>query len=135
MGASGEMLEEGAMWETRRRFLVTLAAASCSVTTHGTVLSQADRKNHFPTPPAAAETQNPAEKDGTVSDPRSAKRAALKQNEKEFRAGVDRLYQLAGELKQEVDKTMTMEVFSVQMYKRTEEIERVAKLLKGKVKG
>jgi len=123
------------MWETRRRFLVTLAAASCSVTTHGTVLSQADRKNHFPTPPAAAETQNPAEKDGTVSDPRSAKRAALKQNEKEFRAGVDRLYQLAGELKQEVDKTMTMEVFSVQMYKRTEEIERVAKLLKGKVKG
>jgi hypothetical protein len=130
------ILEEGTMWETRRRFLVTLAAAaSCPVTMPGTVLSQADRKNHFPTPPAAAETQNPAEKDGTVSDPRSAKRAALKQNEKEFRAGVDRLYQLAGELKQEVDKTMTMEVFSVQMYKRTEEIEKVARLLKGKAKG
>jgi hypothetical protein len=73
--------------------------------------------------------------DAAKADPRSAKRAALKQNEKEFRAGVDRLYQLASELKQEVDKTVTTEVFSVQMYKRTEEIEKVAKMLKGKAKG
>ena len=86
---------------------------------------------HHATPPASAETQNPAEKDGITPDPQSAKRAALKQNEKEFRAGVDRLYQLASELKQEVDKTVTTEVFSVRMYKRTEEIEKVAKLLKG----
>ncbi len=124
------------MWETRRRFLMALvAAAGCSVTTHSTVLIQVGKKNPFPTPPASAETQNPAEMDAAKADPRSAKRAALKQNEKEFRAGVDRLYQLASELKQEVDKTVTTEVFSVQMYKRTEEIEKVAKMLKGKAKG
>ena len=45
------------------------------------------------------------------------------------------MYQLAGALKQEVDKTVTTEVFSVQMYKKTEEIEKVAKMLKGKAKG
>jgi hypothetical protein len=30
---------------------------------------------------------------------------------------------------------VTTEVFSVQMYKKTEEIEKVAKMLKGKAKG
>jgi hypothetical protein len=130
------MVEEEIMGETRRRFLMTLAAAaSCSVATHGPVFAQVRNTKPFPTPPASAETQNPAEKDGTTPDPQSAKRAALKQNEKEFRAGVERLYQLASALKQEVDKTMTTEVFSVRMYKRTEEIEKVARLLKGRAKG
>jgi hypothetical protein len=124
------------MRETRRRFLMTLAAAaSCCVAADGGVLAMQRKNNPFPTPPASAETQNPAEAQADKSDPQSAKRMALKQNEKEFRAGVDRLYQLAGELKEEVDKTVTTEVFSVQMYKKTEEIEKVAKMLKGKAKG
>ena len=99
------------------------------------MFAQQRKDNPFPTPPPSAETQNPAEAGAANADPQSARRAALKQNEKEFRAGVNRLYQLAGELKQEVDKTVTTEVFSVQMYKKTEEIEKVAKMLKGKAKG
>jgi flagellar motility protein MotE (MotC chaperone) len=124
------------MGETRRRFLMTLAAAaSCSVAADDSVFSQVRKSNPFPTPPESAETQNPAEAAAAKTDPQSAKRAALQQNEKEFRAEVERLYQLTGELKQEVDKTMTTEVFSVQMYKRTEEIEKVAKTLRSKAKG
>ena len=124
------------MWETRRGFLKTLAAAaSCCVATHEAMPAQVHKNNPFPNPPQPAETQNPAEKAAAASDPRNAKRAALQQNEKEFRTGVDRLYQLASELKQQVDKTVTTEVFSVQMYKRTEEIEKVAKMLKSKAKG
>jgi len=124
------------MWETRRRFLITLgAAASYSIATDGSLFAQARKNNPFPTPPESAETQNPAEAAAGNRDPQNAKRVAMQQNEKEFRADVDRLYQLASELKQEVDKTVTTEVFSVQMYKRTEEIEKVAKLLKGKAKG
>jgi hypothetical protein len=124
------------MGETRRRFLMALAAAaSCSVAAESTVFAQQRKDNPFPTPPAPAETQNPAEAGAANADPQSAKRSALKQNEKEFREGVNRLYQLAGELKQELDKTVTTEVFSVRMYKKTEEIEKVAKMLKGKAKG
>lgn len=124
------------MGETRRRFLMTLAAAaSCSVAADGLVLAQVRKNNPFPTPPESAETPNPAEVAAAKSNPQNSKRAALQQNEKEFRAEVDRLCQLASELKQEVDKTVTTEVFSVQMYKRTEEIEKVAKMLKGKAKG
>jgi hypothetical protein len=124
------------MGQTRRRFLMALAAtASCSISAGGSPLAQVRNDKPFPTPPASAETQNPAEAQADKSDPQNAKRVALQQNEKEFRAGVNRLYQLAGELKEDVDKTLTREVFSVQMYKKTEEIEKVAKMLKGKAKG
>jgi len=125
------------MGETRRRFLMTLAAAaSCSAATDCSVLAQVHNTKPFPTPPEAAEKQNPAEAAAAAkSDRQNAKRVALQQNEKEFRAGVERLYRLTSELKQEVDKTVTTEIFSVQMYKRTEEIEKVAKSLKSKAKG
>lgn len=124
------------MRETRRIFLITLAAvAGCSVASNSSALGQVHSTKPFPSPPQSAETQNPAEAASAKSDPQTSKRIALQQNEKEFRAGVERLYQLAGELKQEVDKTVTSQIFSVPMYKRTEEIERVAKLLKSKAKG
>lgn len=61
--------------------------------------------------------------------------AAHQQNEKEFREGVARLYLLTDELKQEVDKTPTTDVFSVQMYKRMKEIAKLAKQLQSKAKG
>ena len=42
---------------------------------------------------------------------------------------------MAGQLKEEVEKTMTTDVLSVRMYKKMEEIEKLAKQLKAKVKG
>jgi len=126
------------MRETRRRFLAVLAAtASCSVAgfSEGVALAQAKKSNPFPTPPQSAETQNPAEAQATKLGSHNAKKIALQQNEKEFRAGVNRLYELAVELKKDVDETPTAQVFSVRMYKRTEEIEKVAKQLKSKAKG
>src|ERR1700688_3465046 len=113
------------MRETRRRFLLTLAAAaSCSVATDGSVLAQVHNTKPFPNPPESAEKQNPAEAAAAAKgDRQSAKRVALQQNEKEFRACVERLHRLASKLTQEVDKTVTAEIFSVQMHKRTEEIE------------
>ena len=125
------------MGESRRRFLLlTLAAAaSCSVAHEGVAIAQTRKNPPFPAPPESADPQNTAEPGAAKRDSQTSKRIALQQNEKEFRAGVDRLYELAGELKKEVDGTPTTEVFSVRMYKRTEEIEKVAKLLKNKAKG
>ncbi|MGC1616998.1 MAG: hypothetical protein WA765_00770 [Candidatus Acidiferrum sp.] len=126
------------MAETRRSFLMTLVvAASCSVAAGKSVFVQVRKNNPFPSPPQPAETENPAETAAAAakSDPNNAKKLALEQNEKVFREDVERLYQLAGELKEEVEKTPTTEVFSVQMYRRTEEIEKLAKQLKAKAKG
>ena len=65
----------------------------------------------------------------------AAKRAALRQNEKDFREGVERLYKLTTELREVVQKTVTTDVLSVPMVKKTEEIEKLAKFLKNKAKG
>jgi hypothetical protein len=119
------------MRETRRRFVLALAAAALCMQ-RATLLS-AQRRRPFPDPPEPAEKQNPAAMPQT-STQRST-RKALQDNEREFRAGVDHLYQLAGELRDEVQKTATSDVLSIRMYKKTEEIEKLAKQLKSKAKG
>jgi len=48
---------------------------------------------------------------------------------------VERLYQLSGDLREEMQKTATTNVLSVQIYKKTEEIEKLAKRLKNLAKG
>ena len=90
-----------------------------------------------PTPPPKPQpgyTPNPAEVYSNPAEAAAARRARLLQNEKEFRAGVDRLYELSSGLRDELQKTPTTEVFSLHIVKKTEEIEKLAKLLKSKAK-
>lgn len=126
------------MAEARRRFLIALTAAmSCFVAMRGFAQEPKKRDSPAPDPPQPAETLNPAEAAAAAARQNSqiSKRAMLLQNEKEFRVGVNRLHQLVSDLKDELDRTTTTEVFSVQMYKKTEEIEKLAKQLKGRARG
>jgi hypothetical protein len=59
----------------------------------------------------------------------------LQQNEREFREGVEQLSMLVNELKEEVEKTTATDVLSVRMYKKAQEIEKLAKQIKNKAKG
>jgi hypothetical protein len=109
--------------------------ASIPISSCGCWLSCGEERILVPTSaPEGAETQNPAAGQAKPEQ-QTARRIALQKNEKEFRSGVDRLYQLASELKQEVEKLPTSEIFSVQMFKKTEEIEKLAKQLKAKARG
>jgi len=74
------------------------------------------------------------EEEGT-SFPPGARKAALEENEKNIKQKVERLFQLATELKDEVDKTDSAKVLSVAMLKKAEEIERLAKDIKSRAKG
>jgi hypothetical protein len=123
------------MRETRRGFLASLAVAGGWLAAGNGWLAAQEPEPHkgMPTPPLPAERQNPANRPAV--DQQAAKRAVLLQNEKDFRAGVERLYELTGELRDEVQKTPTTDVLSVGMYKRMEAIEKLAKQLKGKAKG
>src|SRR5260370_40974813 len=87
-----------------------------------------------PPPPKPAETPNPAEIRSSPQAIAAAKRALLQQNEKEFREGVERLYQLTSELHDEVQKTATTDVLSISMVKKTEQIEKLAKMLNNRAK-
>jgi hypothetical protein len=121
------------MRETRRRFVLALTAVAGCATARETLLFAQHRRG-FPDPPEPAEKQNPAATAPDDPGHQSAKRV-LWENEREFRAGVEHLYQLTSELHDEVQKTPTSDVLSVRMYKKTEEIERLAKQLKSKAKG
>ncbi len=125
--------------ETRRRFLATVAIAGSAFATGQVMLAQAPIPGDgpprgMPRPPVAAEPKDQDDTTPTSTVP-AAKRAQMLQQEKEFREGIERLYTLSGELRDEVQKTPTLQVLSVRMYKKTEEIEKLAKQLKSKAKG
>ena len=130
------------MPENRRSFVMAVAAAASSVAVDALLapswshLIMAAQRPIIPPPkPSPAETQNPAQQEANSPDANAAKRTILLRNEKEFRQGVERLYQLTADLRDEVQKTMTKDVFSLRMVKKTEEIEKLAKTLKTKAKG
>jgi hypothetical protein len=118
--------------ETRRAFLLTLAGATSFLALPRAALLP-QRHIHPPPPPQPAETHMPdaARPPGM----NAAQQAALRRNEQEFRAGVQKLYDLTAELRDEVQKTSTAEILSIRMYKKTEQIEKLAKRLKTKAKG
>jgi hypothetical protein len=122
------------MRETRRVFVTAMAAAA-GILAGENGWPFAQNPPTPPPPPRPAETPNPAEIHSNPQAAAAVRRASLQRNEKEFREGVERLYQLTSELREEVQKTMTTEVLSVRMVKKTEEIEKLAKVLKTKAKG
>lgn len=121
------------MLETRRGFFANAALLSaCLALPRGIVAAQ-----NPPTPPPKPQpgyTPNPAEIHSNPAEAAAARRARLLQNEKEFREGVDRLYQLTSSLRDDLQKTPTSEVFSLHIVKETEEIEKLAKRLKSQAK-
>jgi hypothetical protein len=120
------------MRETRRGFLASVAAlGSCLAAGNGWLAAQTPHKG-MPTPPPRAAPQDEPQ---PGLDPQAIRRAQLLKDEKDFRVGVERLYELTSELREEVQKMPTTDVLSVGMYKKTEAIEKLAKQLKGKAKG
>lgn len=77
--------------------------------------------------------QQPKDDDSNLPKPDS--KLLLEANQKEMRKNVEKLYDLASELKAEVEKTDSVKVFSLGMVKKTEEIERLAKEIRNRAKG
>jgi hypothetical protein len=68
-------------------------------------------------------------------NPPSSEKRMPEENNKETRKKVERLYQLAAELKAEVDKTDSTNVLSLNLMKKAEEIEKLAHDIKKRSKG
>ena len=81
-------------------------------------------------------SQNPAQ-DASAENPNmpSAEKKALEDNDKDMKKKVDRLFELAAELKAQVDKTDSSKVLSLNLVKKAEEIEKLARDIKNKGKG
>jgi hypothetical protein len=123
------------MRETRRKFLTTAAMLASALAAGSGLLAVQEKHRGMPSPPQSAEPQDEDKNQSKAPDPQALKNALLARNQKEFREDVEQLYQLTRELREEVEKTTTTDVFSVRMYKKAEQIEKLAKRLKGKVQG
>jgi len=65
----------------------------------------------------------------------SAEKRMLEANQKDIKKKVDKLYDLASELKAEVDKTDSSKVLSLNVVRKAEEIEKLARDIKNRSKG
>jgi hypothetical protein len=115
--------------ETRRTFLTGLAlVGACSCLASDPVRGQS---------PAAGQAKLPSNRppgDDTPKLPDPEKKI-LEDNDKDMKKKVEALYELAKELKQEVEKTDSTRVLSVNLMKKAEEIEKLAHDIKNRSKG
>jgi hypothetical protein len=64
-----------------------------------------------------------------------AEKRMLEENQKDIKKKVEKLYDLASELKAEVDKTDSSKVLSLNLVRKAEEIEKLARDIKNRSKG
>jgi hypothetical protein len=80
--------------------------------------------------------QNPQQqKEDETKTPKIDPKLILESNQKQIRRNVERLYDLASELKAEVEKTDSVQVLSIAMLRKTDEIEKLAKEIRSRAKG
>ena len=117
------------MVNTRRSFLVFLLAASAQVTFVARLMAQ--RRQNPPTGPGS----DPTKSSDDTMPLKPPTKAILEENDKDIKKSVEKLFQLASDLKAEVEKTDSGKVLSLAMVKKAEEIEKLAKDIKTRAKG
>jgi len=75
--------------------------------------------------------------DEPISNPnaKSPTKIRLEENQKDIKKDIEKLFDLASQLKQQVEKTDATAVLSLAMVKKAEEIERLARQIKERAKG
>jgi hypothetical protein len=131
-----ESVSGGSSMDTRRNFLTGLLVAGAATGLRAS-LAAAQR----PATVGASQTQAPLQDNRpekpTAEGPSmpSPEKKALEENEKGIKKKVEQLYQLATDLKAEVDKTDSSKVLSTTMLRKTTEIEKLAKEIRNLSKG
>ena len=116
------------MHQTRRsllRFLpAALAFSALTLSAHG----------QDPFPPPRQHPGRPSEDDANLPEKASTK-AVLEENQKDIKKNVEKLFDLASQLKEQVEKTDSTTTLSLALVKKAEEIEKLARQIKERAKG
>jgi hypothetical protein len=115
----------------RRFFLSGIAAALAGTRALLAGRQQRDPSSHIPQIPDASSS---GRADDVPLPPRADPKTQLKEDQKALRRDVDRLLQLAKDLKEESDKTPETDVLSLALVKRAEEIEKLAHQIKDRIR-
>jgi hypothetical protein len=87
-----------------------------------------------PFPPTRQNPVRPGEDDPNLP-PKSSGKAVLEENQKDIKKNVERLFELASQLKAQVERTDATTTLSLAMLKKAEEIEKLARQIKERAKG
>jgi hypothetical protein len=125
--------EENSLKTGRRIFLSGFAVALAGPralldTAQG---QRRDKPSRLPQVPDASDSSGT---DDIPLPPRSSPKTQLKEDQKVLRHDVDRLLQMATDLKDESDKTPETDVLSLSMVKKAEDIEKLARQIKERIR-
>jgi hypothetical protein len=121
------------MFENRRTFLALLAAAGTLDLCEIRALQGQARPQRPSTTGADSNTDPNA--DPSALPEKSSTKAVLEANEKDIKKNIEKLFQLASDLKDEVEKTDSSQILSLALLKKAEEIEKLAHDIKTRAKG
>jgi hypothetical protein len=119
------------MSDTRRKFLVVLAVAGALAVLRTEAKVSQSKPSGRPSPP----DPTPDADESAAQPGKSPTKVMLETNEKDIKKNIEKLYQLASDLKAEVEKTDSSQVLSLGMLKKAEEIEKLAHDIKTRAKG
>jgi hypothetical protein len=117
--------------EGTRREALRFVAGAVGIFTLGTWLASGQDASQRD--PSKASPSGDPNADPALESKRT--KALLEQNQKDIKKNIERLFQLAAELKDEVEKTDATTVLSMTMLKKTEEIEKLAHQIRDRAKG
>jgi hypothetical protein len=87
-----------------------------------------------PFPPSKQHPARPGEDDSSLPE-KPATKAVLEENQKDIKKNVEKLFDLASQLKEQVEKTDSTTTLSLALVKKAEEIEKLARQIKDRAKG
>ena len=120
--------------KTGRRFFVSGIAVTLAGTRAllaGGQGQRHDNSSHIPQIPDASGSTGA---DDIPLPPRADPKVQLKEGQKELRRDVDHLLQLAKDLKDESDKTPETDVLSLSLVKKAEDIEKLARQIRDRIR-
>jgi len=120
------------MFGHRRNFLAILAGLAVPLTLFARRLAV---QGQGPGSPITQQPNDPERKEPELPQLKASNKAILDANEKDIKKSVEKLFELASQLKAEVEKTNSSQVLSLAMIKKAEEIEKLAKDIKARAKG
>ncbi len=122
--------------EWKRRTFLAAAIPGVVATTFGfraktAMAQQTNPQRQQQSPPFPQAPQNPFPNDTPKPDPKQI----LKHNKEQIEQDIEKLYSLAGELKEQAGKTDSTVVLSLPLVQKAEEIEKLAKQIKNLARG
>ena len=124
------------MYRSRRQLLLTSVSAVAAFFLRSRT-SFAQAATSLQNPPSTSKSRRDgSESPDDASLPAAASRKAiLEEHQKDIKKDIEKLYDLATQLKAEVEKTDATSVLSLGMVKKAEEIEKLARQIKDHAKG